>query len=84
MDVERSIESPQSTTDANPAPRERSWYVTDPRTGATQLVEADAKSTARWVTWLHRYGTGPRTDDEDLDYAALEVIRYAHEPPPGA
>ena len=84
MDAEPSIDTPQSTTDANPAPRGRSWYVTDPRSGATQLVEADAESTARWVAWSQRYGTGPRTDDEDLDYAALEVLPYAHEPPSGA
>ena len=84
MDVEPPIESTQSTTDANAAPQARSWYVTDPRTGATQLVEADAESTARWVAWSLRYEPAPRTDDEDLEYAALDVIPYAHEPPPGA
>ena len=79
MDLERSIDTPQSTTAG-----ERSWYVTDPRTGATQLVAADAKSTARWVAWSLRYGPAPRTDGKDLAHAALEVIPYAHEPPPGA
>ena len=32
-------------------PAEPTWYVTDPSTGATMRVEADAKSAARWVAW---------------------------------
>ena len=55
--------------------------MTDPQTGSTKLVAADAKPTARWVVGTGSYGDRPRTDDEDLHYAALEVIPYAREPP---
>ena len=56
----------------NPAP-EPQWYVTDPRTRLTQLVEGDAASTARWVAWSQWYGTSIGDRDE-AHYAALEVI----------
>lgn len=69
------------TTNIHSEPRLPSWYVTDPRTGSTKLVEAYAKPTARWVAWTGWYGARPRPDAEDLHYAALEVIPYAHEPP---
>ena len=82
LDAERDLVDPTAYGDSEPGLP--SWYVTDPRTGATQLVEADAESTARWVAWSQWYGTGPRTDDEDLHYAALDVIPYAHEPPADA
>ena len=65
------------TTHIDPEPELPTWYVTDPRTGSTSLVEADAQPTARWVAWTGWYGTRPRTDDEDLHYASLEVISYA-------
>ena len=39
-------------------PAEPQWYVTDPSTGATMRVEADAKSTARCVAWS-QCGTEP-------------------------
>ena len=69
------------TTNVHPETGLHSWYLTDPQTGSAKLVAADAKPTARWVVWTGWYGDRPRTDDEDLHYAALEVIPYAHEPP---
>ena len=79
LDADGNLVDPTAYDD--PEPKLPTWYVTDPRTNLTKLVEADAEPTARWVAWIQWYGDRPRTDDEDLHYAALEVIPYAPEPP---
>ena len=61
-------------------PAEPRWYVTDPGTGATMRVEADAKSTARWVAWSQWYGAMPSDENADRHYAALEVIPLEKNP----
>lgn len=50
------------------------WYVTDPTTGITQYVEADAESTARWLAWSRWRGLAPTNDRDQAEYDALEVI----------
>ena len=50
------------------------WYVTDPSTGLTQYVEADAESTARWVAWSRWRGAAPADERDEVEYDALEVI----------
>ena len=59
----------------HPDPCSTSWYVTDPSTGLTQYVEADAESTARWIAWSRIRGPMPASARADAEYAALEVIR---------
>ena len=66
---------------AGPQPPLPRWYVTNPRTGATQLVEGDAESTARWVAWSQWYGTAVGERDE-AEYAALEVVPAETRPRP--
>ena len=57
-----------------PDPCSTGWYVTDPSTGLTQYVEADAACTARWVAWSRWRGAAPTTEREEAEYAALDVI----------
>ena len=66
---------------ADPQPPLPRWYVTNPRTGATQLVEGDAESTARWVAWSQWYGT-PIDDRDEAEYGALEVVPAETRPRP--
>lgn len=56
------------------------WYVTDPNTGATMRVEADAKTTPRWVAWSQWYGALPRTENDDRHYISLKVVPIAEDP----
>lgn len=56
------------------------WYVTDPNTGMTQYVEADAESTARWLAWSRWRGSAPANDADQSEYDALEVIRVDGHP----
>ena len=51
-----------------------SWYVSDPSTGLTQHVHADAECTARWIAWSRWRGSMPANEDDEAKYAALEVI----------
>lgn len=53
------------------------WYVTDPSTGMTMYVEADAESTARWIGWSRWRGRAPANERDEAEYAALEVIPAA-------
>ena len=66
---------------ADPQPPLPRWYVTNPRTGATQLVEGDAESTARWVAWSQWYGT-PIGDRDEAESAALELVAAETRPRP--
>ena len=50
------------------------WYVTDPSTGLTQYVKADAECTARWVAWSRWRGAAPADARDEAEYAALEVL----------
>ena len=71
LDDEGNLVDPEAYGDPQPPlPR---WYVTDPRTGSTQLIAGDAESTARWVAWSQCYGT-PVGDRDEAHYAALEVL----------
>ena len=71
LDDEGNLVDPEAYGDPQPPlPR---WYVTDPRTGSTQLVEGDAESTARCVAWSQWYAT-PVGDRDEAHYAALEVL----------
>ena len=55
LDDEGNLVDPGAYGDAQPPMP--AWYVTDPSTGATLRVEADAESTARWVAWSQWYGS---------------------------
>ena len=50
------------------------WYVTNPSSGMTQCVEADAEPTARWLAWTRWRGAAPADERAEAEYAALEVI----------
>ena len=79
FDDQRDQAAPGACGD--PQPPLPQWYVTNPRTGATQLVEGDAESTARWVAWSQWYGT-PIDDRDEAEYAALEVVPAETRPRP--
>ena len=58
----------------HPDPCATPWYVTDPSTGLTQYVEADAQCTARWVAWSRWRGAAPADAHDEADYEALKVL----------
>ena len=58
----------------HPDPCATPWYVTDPSTGLTQYVEADAQCTARWVAWSRWRGAASADAHDEVDYEALEVL----------
>ena len=58
----------------HPNPCTTPWYVTDPSTGLTQQVEADAECTARWIPCSRWRGAMPADARDEAEYAALEVI----------
>ena len=66
----------------HPDPCSTPWYVTDPSTGMTQYVEADAQCTARWVAWSRWRGAAPADERDEAEYAALEVIPAETSPEP--
>ena len=55
----------------HPDPCATPWYVTDPSTGLTQYVEADAQCTARWVAWSRWRGAASVDAHDEADYEAL-------------
>ena len=68
---------PNAGVEGYPDPCSTGWYVTDPSSGLTQHVEADAECTARWVAWSRWRGCAPADERDEAEYAALEVIRIS-------
>ena len=62
----------------HPDPCATPWYVTDPSTGLTQYVEADA-----WVAWSRWRGAAPADAYDEADYEALEVLSASERTGPG-
>ena len=64
------------TTDGYVDACARGWYVTDPSTGLTQYVEAEAEAecTARWIAGSRWRGAMPAEARDDAEYAALDVL----------